>query len=107
MARVRGVTSSASLAASRFGLAAVLSANTMRAPRSTNALGVLTNVYEGTMTSSPGCKSSSNAAISSASVQLVVSSTLAKPSCCSKYAWHFFVNTPSPEILPERTASSM
>ena len=79
MARVRGVISSASLAASMLGLCGSLSAKTMRAPRRAKALAVDTKVKAGTITSSPSRMFSSSAAISSASVQEVVISALRKP----------------------------
>jgi hypothetical protein len=42
--------------------------------------------------------------ISKASVQDVVSNVFFNPYFCSKKAWHFCVNNPFPEILPEYTA---
>ncbi len=68
-----------------------MSANTGRAPRSTKALAVETNVNDGTITSSPGRASSSSAAISRACVQDVVSSALPDPTVCSSRAWQRFV----------------
>ena len=68
-----------------------MSANTGLAPRSTKALAVETNVNDGTMTSSPGLRSSSSAAISRACVQEVVSSALGAPTACSSRVWHSFV----------------
>ena len=64
-----------------------MSAKTGRAPRSTNAFTVETNVNDGTITSSPGRKSSSSAAISSACVHDVVSSARRTPSVLSSSAW--------------------
>ena len=54
-----------------------MSAKTGFAPRRAKALAVETKVNDGTITSSPGLRSSSRAAISRAWVQLVVSSALA------------------------------
>jgi hypothetical protein len=61
----------------------------MRAPRRAKALAVETKVKEGTMTSSPALISSSNAHISSAWVQEVVTSARGTPSVCSSNSWHF------------------
>ena len=68
MARVRGVISASSRVSSRFSVSGRMSTNTGRAPRSTKALAVETKVNDGTITSSPGSRSSSSAAISSACV---------------------------------------
>ena len=53
---------------SRFSVSGRMSTNTGPAPRSTNALAVETKVNDGMITSSPGSRSSSSAAISSAAV---------------------------------------
>src|SRR5258705_4432094 len=84
-----------------------MSAKPGRAPRSTKALTVETNVNDGTITSSPGLISSSSAAISSAWVQDVVSSALGVPIRRSRSAWHFFVNVWSPAICPISIACAM
>jgi hypothetical protein len=73
------------------------------APRSKKALAVETNVYDGRMTSSPGSMSQSRAAISSAEVQEVVSSTRVAPNARSINSWHSRVNGPSPPIWPSAT----
>ena len=83
-----------------------MSTKTVRAPRSANAFAVDTNVNDGTMTSSPGCMSSSSAAISSACVHDVVSSTVA-PWCTSHNSDAArLVMTPSPDRWPEAKASA-
>ena len=84
-----------------------MSTKTGRAPRSTNAFAVETNVNDGTITSSPGPMSSSSAAISRACVQDVVSSTRRAPRSSSSRRRHFSVKTPSPEIRPASTDSWM
>ena len=61
-----------------------MSQKTGVAPRRTKALAVVTNVYDGTITSSPGRMSSKSAAISKAWVQEVVRSTLGTPSVSSR-----------------------
>jgi len=96
MRRVRSVMSDSSLRSSRFSVSGRTSAKTGRAPRSAKALAVETKVKDGTMTSSPGFRSNSSPAISSACVQEVVSSALPTPCSCSSRAWHFFVKPPSP-----------
>ncbi|MOA39220.1 hypothetical protein D3C78_1609810 [compost metagenome] len=67
-----------------LGLLGSLSAKIIFAPRNTNALAVDTKVKDGMMISSPGCVLIKMAAISSASVQDVVSSTFLKPNFDSK-----------------------
>ena len=99
MARVRGVIRRSMSAGQIFGWSAWLSANTRVAPRSAKAFAVETKVYEGRMTSSPGLILSRMADISSASVHEVVSKVLRMASLRSNMAWHFFVNSPSPEIF--------
>ncbi len=84
-----------------------MSTNTGRAPRSTNALTVETNVNAGQITSSPGWMSSSSAAISSACVHDVVSSALRAPVISSSSAWQRLVKAPSPEMVPRSIASRM
>ena len=79
MTRVRGVTSDSSFDASRFGSSPRLSTNTIVAPWRTNASALETNVYDGTITSSPGPTPVRMAAISSASVHEVVSRHFPKP----------------------------
>src|SRR5262249_52791018 len=81
--------------------------NTGTAPRSTNAFAVETNVKDGMMTSSPGSRSSSSAAISSAAVHECVSSARFAPVVRSSHAWQRFVNTPSPARCPCACASAM
>jgi hypothetical protein len=66
MARVRGVTAGSISAASMFRVSFRESTNTGLAPNIAKALAVETNVYEGTMTSSPGERLQSNADISRA-----------------------------------------
>ena len=88
-------------------VSARLSANTGRAPFHMNALAVETKVYEGTMISSPGCRSSSRALISSACVQLVVSRALAPPCSRDSAASASRVNDPFPEIEPSVIACSI
>ena len=104
---MRGVISASTPSRSRLGWSGRLSAKTILAPWRTKASALETKVYEGTMTSSPGPTSARIAAISSASVQLVVSSTLRKPKRCSRKRWHFWVKAPLPEILPDSTAWRM
>lgn len=58
-----------------FIVAGSLSTKTMRAPVSATALAVETKVNDGMITSSPGPRFNSSAAISSAAVQEWVSST--------------------------------
>ena len=87
-----------------FNVSGRMSMNTGVAPRRAKAFIVVTNVKEGTMTSSPGWMSNNSAAISSACVQDVVRNALGTPSHCSSKAWHFLVNGPSPEIRPFATA---
>src|SRR5262245_33874692 len=68
MALVRGVTAASTCDSSRFSVSGRMSTNTGRAPERTNAFAVETNVYEGMITSSPGCTSHRSAAISSPAV---------------------------------------
>src|SRR5215468_12127636 len=68
---------------------------------------VETKVNDGTITSSPGSKSKSNAVISSAWVHEVVSSAARVPRAVSKSARHLRVNAPSPEIWPAESACQM
>ena len=86
MARVRGVMAASSARSSRLSVSGRMSTNTGRAPRSTNALTVDTNVNAGQITSSPGWMSSSSAAISSACVHDVVRSAFGAPVICSSSA---------------------
>ena len=64
---------------SMFNVSGRMSTKTGRAPRSTKALTVETNVNDGTITSSPGRMSKRRAAISNACVQEVVRSAFATP----------------------------
>ena len=73
-----------------------MSTNTGVAPRIATALAVETNVNGGTITSSPGPRLSSSAAMSSAWVHDVVSSTRGAPLIRSSHWWHWRVNGPSP-----------
>ena len=72
MALVLGVIKDSIFDTSRFGWLDDESANTIFAPRKTNAFAVDTKVYEGMITSSPSSVLISMAAISKASVQEVV-----------------------------------
>ena len=83
------------------------SQNTGRAPRSTNAFAVDTNVNDGTITSSPGWMSSSSAAISSACVQEVVSSAARRAEHRCSSSWHRVVKVWSPAICPMVIVSKM
>ena len=71
---------------SRFKVSRRMSTKTGRAPRSKKALAVETKVNDGRITSSPGSRSQSRAAISRAAVQEWVSSTLRAPNRCSSQA---------------------
>ena len=82
-----------------------MSTKTGRAPSRTKALAVETNVNDGRITSSPGPRSQSIAAISSAAVHEGVISTLRIPNRSSMRRPHRLVNGPSPPIFPERIAS--
>ena len=73
MARVRGVIAASISVSSMFSVSGRMSTNTGTAPRSAKALAVETNVNDGMITSSPGCRSSRSAHISSAWVHDVVS----------------------------------
>ena len=84
-----------------------MSANTGTAPRSTNAFAVETKVNDGMITSSPGARSSSSAAISSAAVQLWVSRAREAPVSAASSPWQRLVNGPSPERWPFSCASRM
>ena len=85
-----------------FSVSARMSTNTGTAPRSTKALAVETNVNDGMMTSSPGSRSSSSAAISSAAVHECVSSALARAGRRSSHAWQRFVKAPIAGEMPVR-----
>ena len=76
-----------------------ISTKTAFAPRRTNASAVDTNVYDGIITSSPGCISAKIAAISVACVHDVVNKAFLVPVVFSIHSEHFFVNSPSPQIL--------
>jgi hypothetical protein len=84
-----------------------MSTNTGVAPRSTNALAVETKVNDGMITSSPGCRSISSAAISSAAVHECVKSARGAPIRCSSHAWHRLVKRPLPASCPAAAASWM
>ena len=73
-----------------------MSTKTGTAPRSTAALAVDTKVNEGMMTSSPGARSNSSAAISIAAVQEWVRSAWRAPVSCSSQALQRLVKGPSP-----------
>ncbi|VVT29630.1 conserved hypothetical protein [Hoeflea sp. EC-HK425] len=82
--------------ASMFIVPGSTSAKMGVAPRSTTALAVDVNVKEGMMTSSPGPRSSSNIAISSAAVQECVRNALLQLKWrCSIFS-HSPVKCPSP-----------
>ena len=100
MALVRGVIAASISDSSMLSVSGRMSTNTGTAPRRTNALAVETKVNEGMITSSPGCRSSSKALISSAAVQECVSNALAQPVRSSSHAWQRLVNAPSPERWP-------
>src|SRR5438094_9208508 len=104
MALVRGVIRRSSCVSSKFRVSGLISMKIGRAPRSTKALTVETKVKEGTITSSPGLRSRSSAAISSACVQDVVSMALGTPRVYSSKLWHFLVNIPSPDSCPQLIA---
>ena len=84
---------------SMFIVSGRMSTNTSRAPASTAEVAVLEKVKLGRMTSSPGCRSHSSMAISSAVVPLVVSSTFWAWKRSSSHALHCLVKAPSPQIL--------
>src|SRR5512140_421987 len=84
-----------------------MSMKTRRAPRRRYALVVLTNVKEGTITSSPGFRSSNRADISSAWVHEVVRRTFGAPRRLSNNWLHFLVKGPSPDVCPLLIASAM
>ena len=96
MARVRRVIAPSMRVSSRFSVSGRMSTNTGRAPRSTTAFTVDTKVKGGTMTSSPGRRSSRSAAISSACVHEVVSSAFGDPVSRSSHSWQARVYGPSP-----------
>ena len=70
------------------------------------AVAVEEKVKLGRITSSPGLRSHRTAAISSAAVPLVVSSTFSALKRSSIQAWHFRENGPSPQILWLASAAS-
>ena len=70
---MRGVIAASISRSSMFSVSGRISTNTGVAPRSTTALAVETKVKDGRITSSPGPRSHSSAANSSAAVQEVVS----------------------------------
>ena len=107
MARVRSVMASASSFSSRFRVSSRMSTNTGTAPRSKNALTVETKVNDGTITSSPGSRSSSSADISSAWVHEVVSRQLPPPTRARSSSAARAVKGPSPEVAPEARDASM
>ena len=104
MALVRSVMAASILVSSMFMVSGRTSTNTSFAPASTKALAEEEKVKLGRMTSSPGRNSHIRAAISSAVVPLVVSSTFCAPKRCSSQALHCLVNTPSPQIFWFSTA---
>ena len=81
---------------SMFSVSGRMSTKTGTAPRSTAALAVDTKVNDGMMTSSPGARSNSMAAISIAAVQEWVSSACRQPTCSSIQALQRLVKGPSP-----------
>ena len=85
-----------------FSVSGRMSTNTGLAPKRTNALAVETKVNEGTITSSPGPRSQSMAAISRAAVQEGVSRTLWMPNRSSSSREHCLVKWPSPADIAQR-----
>ncbi len=81
---------------SMFSVSGRMSTKTGTAPRSTAALAVDTKVNDGMMTSSPGARSNSMAAISIAAVQEWVSRACRQPVSASSQALQRFVKGPSP-----------
>ena len=75
MTLVLSVMAASIFVSSMFMVSGRTSTNTSLAPASTKAVAVEEKVKLGRITSSPGCRSHSSAAISSAVVPLVVSST--------------------------------
>jgi hypothetical protein len=107
MALVRGVIAASTCFSSMLSVSGRQSTNTGTAPRSTKALAVDTKVNEGMMTSSPGCRSASSAAISSAAVHECVISARAAPVRRSSHWLHSFVKLPSPARCPLAWAWAM
>ena len=97
MARVLAVTAASIFVSSIFSVSGRMSTKTGTPPRSTKAFAVETKAKDGMITSSPGCRSTRIAAISSAAVQECVSNTLREPIRFSNHALHCFVKAPSPE----------
>ena len=107
MARVRGVMAASISVSSIFSVSGRISTKTGLAAQRTTALAVETKVNEGMITSSPGAKSHSIAAISRAAVQEGVMSTLPIPNRSSISRQHFSVKKPSPLMFPSVTALAM
>lgn len=83
-----------------------MSTKTSVAPIAWKAVAVDEKVKLGRITSSPGLRSQSTAAISSAAVPLVVSRTFSAPKRSSIQAWHLREKGPSPQILRFFSAAS-
>jgi hypothetical protein len=100
---VRPVIAAATARSSRLRVSGRQSTKTGTAPRSTYAFAVETNVNDGRITSSPGCRSSSSPVSSSACVQDVVSSADGAPTSAVSRSVARPVNGPSPEVCPDAT----
>jgi hypothetical protein len=107
LARVRGVMRSSTSSRSMLYVVGSISQKTIFAPTRANADAVATNVYDGTITSSPGSRSSTSAATSSAPVQLCVRSTCGAPVYCESHACTFLLCSRLPPKPPLAKTRSM
>ena len=82
-----------------------MSQKRMRAPWRTKASAVEVNVNDGTITVSPGPRSSSIADSSSAAVHDVVSSTSAAPVSACRISTALRLNCPLEDVLPPASDS--
>src|SRR5947209_7591462 len=106
IARVRGVSASSIRSSSMLRVSGRMSTKTGTAPRNAIALAHDEKVKDGTITSSPGPRSSRRQASSSAAVPEQVSSALAAPVRASIRARARLVTTPPPARLREASTAA-